>query len=151
MKKILFISFLFLLTACSSNQELEHKLEKTQEALEFANEVIQNLEVANQNKVVHTLYFTLKEGVTDDERTIFLSLLDQLGELSYVNAIKVGPPSDIPDPRAKRDYDYAMQMQFASKEDLEAYAQDSTHLAIRAQAGPLLAGPPVVYDFDVLD
>lgn len=150
MKKILFFSILLLLSACS-NPEMEKQLAETKASLEAAEATIQKMEASQANTIVHTLYFTLKEGISTPERTQFVSLLQELGELTYVNQIKIGTPADVPDPRAKRDYDYAMEMQFANKDQLLAYQQDSKHLAIRAKAGPLLGGPPVVYDFEVLN
>lgn len=149
MKNILFLSIIIALSACG-NPEMEKKLAETEAALAQAETQLSEVLEAQNNSIVHTLYFTVKEDITEDQHALFVDLLKQLGKLPYVNQIKIGTPADIPDPRAKKDYDYAMEMQFADADQLKSYAVDSTHLSIRAQAGPFLAGPPVVYDFEVI-
>ena len=150
MKNILFLLLLGLLASCN-NTELEKGLEEANIKLAEAQAKIAELENVEVTKVVHSLYFTLKEEATPEDHRQFVGLLKQLGELSYVSQIKIGTPADVPDPRVKKDYDYAMEMQFVDKDALNAYQQDSTHLRIRGLAGPLLGGPPLVYDFEVLD
>lgn len=140
-----------MLSACS-NPKLEKQLAETQEALAHAEATLAEMEEASQvNKIVHTLYFTLKPELSKSDREQFVGYLNQLGALPYVSQIKIGIPDSMPDPRAKKDYDYAMEMQFASKAELAAYQEDSTHAAIRTLLGPQLGGPPLVYDFEVLD
>jgi hypothetical protein len=150
MKKILFLSFTIMLAACST-PKLEKQLAETQEALTHAEALIEEMQESQVNKIVHTLYFTLKPDLPRSEREQFVGYLKQLGELPYVSEIKVGIPDNMPDPRAKKDYDYAMELQFANQDELAAYQQDSTHIAIRTLLGPQLGGPPLVYDFEVIE
>ncbi len=149
MKKLLFIPFLFLLSGCSL--KLQHELTETRLALRQTEMQLAEVKLGQESKVVHILYFKLKEDISQEESDLFLDYLKQLGELPYVRSFKLGKPADVPDPRSRKDYDIAMEMQFTNIAELNAYQQDSTHLAIRALTIPMVGAPPVVYDFVVMD
>lgn len=105
--------------------------------------------VADGTKLMHLVFFDLKEGITEAETAQFLAALESLSQINYVKSVKAGTPAETGYPRLAKGYDAVLQMGFASQGDLARYQQDSLHLKVKNELAALLAGPPLVYDYFV--
>ena len=158
--KIFFIVCSFLIFSACSSGATQEQLEEAQNSLAQAEEQLEVTKVALAEAIdkiadkgdagpvlVHTVYFKLKDDLTSEDQDKFIELLKSLSQIDYIKDVEVGTPEDTGDPRLFTDYDVALLMEFKSEADLAKYQKDEFHLERRTQAGPYLAGPPVVYDY----
>lgn len=81
---------------------------------------------------VHTVYFWLKEGTTEADKTAFEGGLATLGTISTVQTIFFGPPAHTPRDVVDNSYGYGLTLLFANRADQDAYQVDPIHDAFIA-------------------
>ena len=79
--------------------------------------------------VIHTVYFWLKEGLTDSDHADFVPAAEALATAPTVQRFYGGAPAgtearDVTD----HGFDYSIHLHFASVEDHDAYQSDPIHL-----------------------
>lgn len=122
MKKII-VPFLFLclcglfaFTACQSpkgEQEVEIKQVANEKALSAP--------------FIHTAYFWLKEGVTEEEKAAFIKDSKALANIETVLAFYDGQPASTNRDVVENTYDYAIVFHFADLEAQEFYQEAPLH------------------------
>lgn len=145
--------------ACSPNAEVQHQLEvaeqelaEVKEALEKAHgqiEVLKMEEEDDEEAIIHTVYFKVKPGLSEEEINTFIAEVKKMEEIEVVKDLEVGTFLDVGDDRALSDYGIVMQVGFASEKDMAAYQEHPIHLGLKEKLGSWLAGPPAVHDFEI--
>ena len=143
---------LFIFSSCNQSNETQQSLDeyrvalaKKSEALDLARAEIQNLKA--DAPLVHTVYLTLKEGITQEELTTLIEGCKTLANIAAVKNFEVGTFKDLGDDRALSTYRLVIQMDFSNEEDYRKYQQDAIHQAFKEAAGPYLGAPPATHDF----
>lgn len=80
--------------------------------------------------IVHTVYFWLKEGITEAEEKDFLQFFEALKKVPGINSFHVGKPAattqrDVVD----NSFQYSLIVTFKSLEDINTYEKHPDHLA----------------------
>jgi stress responsive alpha/beta barrel protein len=149
MKNLLYVLFLVLITsnflACGAEDnsaEIEALKQKLADA-EKQNE--QKMEVPKPG-LIHSVFFWLKEDLTDDQKAKFKAGVKSLGTISHIQTFYMGPAADTEE-RGVVDntYDMALINQFAKPEDQMAYQIDPIHLKFVDECKDLWT-KVVVYD-----
>ena len=142
----LFFSFLFV--CCQNpNEQLQKELTETKSKLESAEKVIAELNKPKTGFLVHEVYFNLKDDLTVEQQQTFLNDIKKLKDISVVKNLKVGNFENLNDPRALKDYEMVMTMEFKDKKAYAEYQSHAIHLALKKAAGEILEAPPATYDF----
>ena len=76
---------------------------------------------------VHTVYFWLKEGTTEEEKTAFEKGLAMLGTVPTVKTIFFGPPAKTPRDVVDNSYGYGLTLLFKDRADQDSYQDDPIH------------------------
>lgn len=76
---------------------------------------------------IHTVFFWLKEGVTEAERKAFEQGMNDLGQAPTISQYYYGKPAGTPREVVDNSYDYAWILHFASAADQDAYQVDPIH------------------------
>lgn len=147
---------LFFLFACSPNAEVQQKLAtaeaelaKATEALGHAKEEINTLQLADNASIIHTVYFKVKDNLSESDLNTFVSEVKKLEQIEVVQDLDVGTFLDVGDARALSEYGVVMQISFANETDMAKYQEHPIHLGLKEKLGNWLAGPPAVHDFEV--
>jgi len=127
-----FILFLIISSffACD-NPELQKQLEAANTQIETLKA---DLDKANQAKIepkttfIHTVYFWMKEGITEEETTSFLKDLNSLSAVANINDFYVGPPAKTSRGVIDNSYSHALIIHFPTAEAQDAYQVDQIHL-----------------------
>ena len=78
--------------------------------------------------LIHTVYFWLKEELTDSEREAFVTEVHKLDSIDHISAAWLGSPAAIePRPTVDTSYDYALTLMFADVAHHDAYQVDPIH------------------------
>lgn len=77
----------------------------------------------------HTVFFWMKEGLTNEEAKLFESELEILGTCPTIQSYKWGKPAGTQREVVDNSYTYAWILDFASVEDQDAYQVEPIHLA----------------------
>ncbi len=98
--------------------------------------------------LVHSVYFYLKEGVSDGEKADFRQSVAALGNIETVHALYLGSPAATPDrPVIEKGYALALTVLFRTIEDHNVYQEHTNHLKF-IQENRNLWKKVVVYDAD---
>ncbi|MHC4994816.1 MAG: Dabb family protein [Planctomycetota bacterium] len=76
---------------------------------------------------IHAVYFTLKEGATDDDRNALRAGLDALIKAPSIVDAFVGTPADTDRPVIDKNYDFALIVRFQDQAGHDAYQIDPIH------------------------
>jgi len=76
---------------------------------------------------VHTVYFWLRKGVTEQERKEFHQGVHTLMQIDLIQLSMVGPPAMTDRSVVDNSYDYAIMSTFANKADHDAYQTHPDH------------------------
>lgn len=140
---LIFLSFL-LAVACSAPSD-EGELAQLKQDLAQAQQTISKLKsVEGEGQLVHIVFFKL---AADAEVEGLLAEIETLHQIEEVQGLEYGVFTDLGDQRALSDYGVVMSMSFEDSAAYARYQQDSIHLALKANAGAYLGGPPATYDF----
>ncbi len=123
----LFIIGILTIFSCQSP---ESELQKQLATLESE---VAKLKANNEAEVstgfIHTVFFWMKDGVTDDEKKTFVEKgLKELTKCPTIQNSYYGPPAHTPREVVDNSYDYAWVCHFKSKEDEAKYQDDPIHL-----------------------
>ena len=98
--------------------------------------------------LVHSVYFFLKETVSDTEKTEFGKSVEALAKIETVHAFFLGTPAATPDrPIIEKGYAFALTILFQTMEDHNIYQEHPIHQAF-IQKNKRLWGKVVIYDAD---
>lgn len=80
--------------------------------------------------IVHSVYFWLNEGITEDEEKDFLNFFEALKKVPGIKSFYVGKPAST----TQRDvvdnsFDYSLLVTFANMDDINTYEKHPDHLA----------------------
>ena len=80
--------------------------------------------------IVHTVYFWLKEGISDTEEKDFLNFFEALKNVPGIHSFNVGKPA----PTTPRDvvdnsFQYSLIVIFANLDDIDTYEKHPDHLS----------------------
>lgn len=125
------------------------ELEKTRAELEKAKAEVAGVQAGSATatagkRLVHIVWFKLKEDVDQDALVVELNKLDGI---DVVQDLEIGRFQDLQDPRAMSELDMVMQMAFQSEADYRTYQQHPVHVQLKQDVGQFIAGPPVTYDY----
>lgn len=98
--------------------------------------------------LVHSVYFWLKPGYSDEERAAFRAGLESLAGIPVVKSIYVGTPSATP-PRPVIDasYDFGLAVVLDDLAGHDVYQTHALHLAFLKQFGACWERVQI-YDFE---
>jgi len=138
---------IFLWVGCQSpNSEME----TLRVELVSANKKLDSLQVLalknTSEGIVHTVFLSLKDDVTEAEQTTFKTLLESLERIDEVQLLIVADRMDVGDVRAL-DYDIVLYAIFKNEEALKVYDSNEYHNEVRAQLITYLSGPPATFDY----
>lgn len=123
MKHILYVFCALVLLHCS-NPEQAKRLESTQNELQAMKDAMANQGTAG---FIHTVFFWLKPGISEADRTAFLEGVSSLREVQTIKAYHVGVPAKTPRDVVDNSYDYALILHFADAAGQDAYQIDPIH------------------------
>lgn len=87
--------------------------------------------------LIHSVYFWLKEGLSENEKRSFVSELNKLSAIRGIVSTFVGVPADTNRPVVERSYTYALIINFVDNGAQEAYQVDPIHKAFVEKNRPL--------------
>ena len=114
------------------------------QALEQAEQALGKHKTADAKRLVHVVWFKMKE---DADRDAFVTELQKLEGIEEVNDLEVGRFQDLGDARAMSDLDMVMQMGFRSEDEYRTYQDHPIHVQLKSSVGAYISGPPVTYDY----
>lgn len=98
--------------------------------------------------LVHSVYFFLKETVSDSEKTEFRHSVEALAKIETVHAFYLGTPAATPDrPIIEKGYTIGMTILFQTMEDHNIYQEHPIHQGF-IQKNKGLWEKVVIYDAD---
>ena len=98
--------------------------------------------------LVHSVFFTLKEGTSDDQKAAFIEQVKTLGSIDTVKSIHVGTPAATPDrPVIQKNYDVGLTVSFDSIDEHDVYQDAQAHLDFIENNKDLWESV-VIYDVD---
>jgi len=101
----------------------------------------------SEGRLVHTVYFDLKEDLTEAEKDTFYQEIETLHKIPVVKGLVYGDFADLKDKRAMSEYELVMQMHFTNEKEFQEYQAHPLHLALKKTCGAFLSRPPVTHDF----
>jgi lipopolysaccharide export LptBFGC system permease protein LptF len=103
--------------------------------------------LASSRRLVHLVWFRMKDGAGDEDRERLIAELKKLGSIDVVHDLEIGRFQDLGDSRAMADLDVVMQMGFRSQEDYATYQSHPVHLNLKRRVGDFIDTAPVTYDY----
>lgn len=80
--------------------------------------------------VLHSVYFWLKEDISEEEEEDFLNFFEALREVPGVQTLHYGKPAPTtPRPVVDNSFQYNLVVTFSSMEDIETYETHPDHIA----------------------
>ena len=87
-------------------------------------------ESSSDSQIIHSVYFWLKEGLTEAEQSDFTNFFEMLRKVPSVQTLKYGKPAPShPRPVVDNSFSYNLIVTFSDIEGLNAYEIDPGHLA----------------------
>lgn len=132
MRRLRYLSGLALLLllgvgACSDSK-LEGQLSEANKELAAAQAALDQLKT-ERPVLVHTVFFWLKEGVSEEEKEAFVEGCRLLSRFESIQAAFIGPPAPTADREVvDHSFDTALILHFASLDDQDAYQKAQVHL-----------------------
>ena len=86
--------------------------------------------MATQNQApgfIHNVFFWLKEGTSEEEKTSFLKALKSLEEINSVRSLYTGTPAGTPRNVVDNSYDFALIVHLDDVKGHDAYQVDPIH------------------------
>jgi len=90
--------------------------------------------------MIHSVYFWLKEDLSEEQKAFFKEELLLLRGIEYLNSISFGQPASTPQREGvtEHSFDYSLVIEFASREDHDRYqGPDEVHARFVSGAAPL--------------
>ena len=84
-------------------------------------------EASNDQLFVHSVYFWLKEEVTEVQQDSFVDILRELEQIESVQALELGIPAGTPRTVVDNTYDVALFVYFEDRIGHDKYQSDTIH------------------------
>ena len=98
--------------------------------------------------LVHSVFFTLKESISEEDRATFINQVGLLANIETVDSFHIGTPAATPDrPVIQKNYDVALTVILKSLKDHDIYQDHQIHLDFIANNNHLWKNV-VIYDVD---
>jgi hypothetical protein len=131
MKKLLFLLLCTSFFACNDGAELQSKIQEMENQLAEAKTKLEAAEAASpyQPGLIHTVFFWLKEDLSEADEAAFLEGVKSLRGVKSVKSCYIGPPAPTEE-RGVVDntYSYALINHFDDVAGQDAYQVDPIHL-----------------------
>ena len=88
---------------------------------------------------IHSVYFWLKDGLTDADREAFLDGVNAMGKIPTVTSFFLGTPAATDRPVIDRSYHYNLVVGFRDLAGHDAYQTHPLHDAFRENCGKFFA------------
>ena len=125
----LFISILFFTFSACGVEDHSAELEALKQKLADAEKQSSQKMETPKPELIHTVFFWLKEDLTDDQKAKFKAGVKSLSNISHIQTFYMGPAANTEERGVvDNSYDMALINQFAKPEDQEAYQIDPIHL-----------------------
>ncbi len=134
MKNALYFLFLTILSSAffsCDQSDYTAEIESLKNKLETAEKKIADAEAnaAQKPALIHTVFFWLKEGISEEEKAKFLAGVQSLSKIEHIQTFYTGPSAGTEDRDVvDHSYDTALICQFKDVKDQEAYQVDPIHL-----------------------
>lgn len=139
MKKIIIPLFaVFLMHSCNSPKSTEPAQSEP------------SAEEVTEMTFIHTVFFWLNEGVTDEDRKIFEAGMEKLGTVKTIGKYHIGVPAPSDREVVDDSFDYAWIVHFPDLEAELSYQSDSLHLQF-IEKHQHLWEKVIVYDTNVIE
>ena len=126
MKNLLFLTLL-LLMACNPQVDTT-ELNNLKEKLASAEKSLSEAKT-DQTAFIHTVFFWMKKGVTEEEKTNFMKKgMTDLSKVPSIYKVYYGPAADTPREVVDNSYDAALVVHFKNSADHDKYQDDPIHL-----------------------
>lgn len=80
--------------------------------------------------ILHSVFFWLKEGITEEEEQDFLNFFEELRKVPGVQTLLYGKPASTnPRPVVDNSFQYNLLVTFQSMDDINTYETHPTHTA----------------------
>ncbi|WP_235298495.1 Dabb family protein [Portibacter marinus] len=86
---------------------------------------------------VHTVFFWMKDDLTEEEAKFFEEGMEKLGQTPSIHSYKWGKPAGTPRDVVDNSYTYAWIVEFANTEDHDAYQEDPIHVKFIEESSDL--------------
>jgi hypothetical protein len=147
--------YIFVITICflsctNSETASSETIENLKAELASANETIEDLQTGNNTEPIfqHTVFFTLKSDLTDEERKSFIEQLKGLEVIEVVQKITAEERKNVGDEdRALKQFDVIMMVTLTDEAALNVYDTHEIHQNLKKAMKDYLAGPPSSFDF----
>lgn len=107
-----------LLTSCASSLE---------DGAKSANTIA-------KGTILHSVYFWLKEDISEEEEQDFLNFFEELRNVPGVHTLQYGKPAPTnPRPVVNNSFQYNLLVTFQNMDDINTYETHPTHLAAAEQ------------------
>lgn len=95
---------------------------------------------------IHSVYFWLKEGLSDSQSEAFRRGMNSLGTIESVRQFHTGVPAGTDRPVVDRSYSYAMIVVFDDLKGHDVYQEHEVHDAFRQNCSAFWS-KVLIYDF----
>jgi hypothetical protein len=96
---------------------------------------------------VHSVYFWLKDGLTQSEIQLFKTEVQALAKIETVKASYIGRPSSTDRPVIDSSYSYGMVLVFDDKQGHDIYQDHEVHDRFRNECS-VYWSKVLIYDFE---
>ena len=128
MKKLIPILLLFAFGCHDPNPELEAEILGLKQKLETTEKALNEASI-DRTDFVHTVFFWIKEGVTEEQKTDFRKNgLTALSKIGSIYKFYAGPPAGTPREVVDNSYDFALICHFENAAAQDSYQDDPIHL-----------------------
>ena len=128
MKIILPLAFLFFMGCQQADDAVQTELKELKEKLTAVEKELVDAN-ADETGFIHTVFFWMKEDVTDDQKSDFAkSGLAELMKITSIYKGYYGPPANTPREVVDNSYDFALVCHFKDTAGHDLYQDDPIHL-----------------------
>ncbi|MEM1124571.1 MAG: Dabb family protein [Bacteroidota bacterium] len=123
------LPLVLLFTACNQvDTTMQNELAQLKEKLAAAEQAVAAANT-DETAFIHTVFFWMKDGVTDEQKADFVANgMGKLKDCPQIYKVFYGPPAGTPREVVDNSYDYAWVCHFKSKADQDAYQTEPIHL-----------------------
>jgi len=127
-QSLFFLLLIFLLGACGETTS-ETSVENSPKGEAPEATTVNTATEPTMANFVHSVFFYLKEDLTEAERSAFLEGVKSLGDIEYVKQFDLGVPAGTPRDVVDSSYDYNLILRFEDADAQNAYQEAPIHTA----------------------
>ena len=99
-----------------------------------ADDATQSANAITNGTIIHSVYFWLKEGISEEEEQDFLNFFKKLQQVPGVQTLQYGKPAPTnPRPVVDNSFQYNLLVTFQSMDDINIYETHPEHIAAAEQ------------------